>query len=216
MTRLKPGGSRGPVEPPRLIISDLRRFFFFEGSQMPLKGKLKTWNDDRGFGFIVPEAGGEDLFVHISAFPRGARRPTVGELLAYEAGFGRDGRPRAIRVYDDSATPRRGPRSRESGWQRERESSFSFVQILLFLLLGVGGLVLLGVFDPALPELDRPPEPLLFSEEIEEQEPVFECDGRTHCSEMTSCEEATFFLINCPGTEMDGDWDGIPCERQWC
>ena len=44
----------------------------------------------------------------------------------------------------------------------------------------------------------------------------FRCDGRTHCSHMTSCEEATFFLRNCPNTKMDGDHDGIPCEQQWC
>ncbi|QNM98078.1 excalibur calcium-binding domain-containing protein [Chitinimonas koreensis] len=44
----------------------------------------------------------------------------------------------------------------------------------------------------------------------------FSCDGRTHCSQMRSCEEATFFLRNCPGPEMDGDNDGIPCEKQWC
>ena len=42
------------------------------------------------------------------------------------------------------------------------------------------------------------------------------CDGRTYCSQMTSCEEATWFLKNCPGTKMDGNNDGIPCERQWC
>jgi endonuclease YncB( thermonuclease family) len=42
------------------------------------------------------------------------------------------------------------------------------------------------------------------------------CDGRTRCSQMTSCAEATWFLKNCPGVEMDGDRDGIPCERQWC
>lgn len=44
----------------------------------------------------------------------------------------------------------------------------------------------------------------------------FRCDGRTHCSHMTSCAEATFFLRNCPDTKMDGDHDGIPCEQQWC
>lgn len=44
----------------------------------------------------------------------------------------------------------------------------------------------------------------------------FRCDGRTHCSQMTSCQEATYFLRNCPGTKMDGDNDGIPCEKQWC
>lgn len=44
----------------------------------------------------------------------------------------------------------------------------------------------------------------------------FKCDGRIYCSQMTSCEEAFFFLENCPGVKMDGGGDGIPCERQWC
>jgi hypothetical protein len=43
----------------------------------------------------------------------------------------------------------------------------------------------------------------------------FACDGRTHCSHMRSFAEAKFFLQNCPNTEMDGDNDGIPCERQF-
>lgn len=50
-----------------------------------------------------------------------------------------------------------------------------------------------------------PPEP-----------PKYQCLGKVYCSEMTSCEEATFYLRNCPGTKMDGDNDGIPCEGQWC
>jgi hypothetical protein len=44
----------------------------------------------------------------------------------------------------------------------------------------------------------------------------FKCDGRIYCSQMTSCEEAKFFLENCPGVKMDGDNDGVPCEQQWC
>jgi len=49
----------------------------------------------------------------------------------------------------------------------------------------------------------------------------YKCDGRTHCSQMTSCEEATFFINNCPNTKMDGGRageqpDGVPCESQWC
>ena len=43
----------------------------------------------------------------------------------------------------------------------------------------------------------------------------FQCDGREHCSQMGSYEEALFFLRNCPNTKMDGDGDGIPCERQF-
>jgi hypothetical protein len=49
-----------------------------------------------------------------------------------------------------------------------------------------------------------------------EKRGLYKCDGRTHCSQMTSCEEATFFLKNCPHVKMDGDNDGIPCEKQWC
>ena len=44
----------------------------------------------------------------------------------------------------------------------------------------------------------------------------FSCDGRTHCSQMTSCAEATYFTNYCPNTKMDGNHDGVPCEQQWC
>ena len=46
--------------------------------------------------------------------------------------------------------------------------------------------------------------------------PSFACDGRQHCSQMTSCAEATYFIQHCPNTKMDGNNDGIPCEKQWC
>jgi len=44
----------------------------------------------------------------------------------------------------------------------------------------------------------------------------YTCDGRKRCPQMGSCEEATWFLQHCPGMEMDGDHDGVPCEDQWC
>lgn len=43
----------------------------------------------------------------------------------------------------------------------------------------------------------------------------FKCDGRQHCSQMGSYEEAVFFLRNCPNTKMDGNNDGQPCEKQF-
>lgn len=53
-----------------------------------------------------------------------------------------------------------------------------------------------------------------------EQQPLiaqtqFSCDGRKHCSQMRSLEEARWFVRNCPDTEMDGDHDGEPCEQQF-
>ncbi|GIU12525.1 excalibur calcium-binding domain-containing protein [Shewanella sp. MBTL60-007] len=48
-------------------------------------------------------------------------------------------------------------------------------------------------------------------------QPQFRCEaGKTHCSHMRSCDEAMFYLKNCLGTVMDGDGDGLPCERQHC
>ena len=43
----------------------------------------------------------------------------------------------------------------------------------------------------------------------------FSCDGRQHCSQMRSREEALFFIQHCPDTKMDGDSDGEPCESQF-
>lgn len=59
-------------------------------------------------------------------------------------------------------------------------------------------------------------EPRARNVDVGQSTSKFRCDGRTHCSQMTSCEEATFFLRNCPGVKMDGNGDGVPCERQWC
>lgn len=63
------------------------------------------------------------------------------------------------------------------------------------------------------PEADAAGVTEFLSEEPNSQ---YSCDGREYCSQMTSCEEAEFFLRNCPNVKMDGNNDGIPCERQWC
>jgi hypothetical protein len=56
------------------------------------------------------------------------------------------------------------------------------------------------------------------SPSISAGKPLFRCDARTQCEQMTSCEEAMFFLQNCPSSKLnlDQDQDGIPCEIQWC
>ena len=53
-------------------------------------------------------------------------------------------------------------------------------------------------------------------EAIQPVAPSFSCDDRQHCSQMTSCAEATYFIQQCPNTQMDGNNDGVPCEQQWC
>jgi micrococcal nuclease len=67
----------------------------------------------------------------------------------------------------------------------------------------------------AAPAAAAPPAPLATQVAVANGQ-VFRCDGRVYCSQMRSCAEATFFLKHCPGVKMDGNGDGVPCEKQWC
>jgi len=82
---------------------------------MEARGKLINWNDDKGFGFIQPDEGGERLFVHISAV-RGDARPETGSVVYYVLGQDEHGRPRAEHMRGeglsiDRAAIRRKPRA---------------------------------------------------------------------------------------------------------
>lgn len=46
-------------------------------------GRISDWQDDKGFGFVVPHGGGDRAFVHINDFQRGSRRPVTGDLISY-------------------------------------------------------------------------------------------------------------------------------------
>ena len=187
---------------------------------MRFEGKLDKWNDDRGFGFITPTRGGEPVFAHISALPRDGRRPQVGEALTFEVEPAGDGKKRAIKVERPGAAPRPRapavPRDTSARPHRPaRQRSFAGTVIAVLLLGGVGAFAYVK-FDAARSSAASSAQDAYASPAPPAAIPAFRCDGRTHCSQMTSCDEAKFFLRNCPGTQMDGDGDGIPCEKQWC
>jgi cold shock CspA family protein len=184
------------------------------------EGKLKKWNAERGFGFIVAADGGQDIFVHISAFVRDDRVPTEGEALTFEVGPDRNGKRSAVRVRRPGdarrdAAPRHPVRFSTSG----TDNSTGFFGKVISALL-VCALLWFGYSQYAsraakygsvlpVPPASLSPAKLPVATD-------FRCDGRTMCSQMTSCREATLFLQNCPGTQMDGNGDGVPCEQQWC
>lgn len=65
---------------------------------MRFEGTLKTWHDDRGFGFIEPAQGGQEIFVHIKAFDLRGARPQEQQRVSFEVEVGPQGKKRAKNV----------------------------------------------------------------------------------------------------------------------
>ena len=102
------------------------------GSQLQ-QGKLTTWNDDKGFGFIQVEEGHSSVFLHVSALNRGCRRPRVGDTIMYQKGIV-DGKVRAVTAsFQGAAIKRYRPSSR-------KPSSGS----LFYVVVRSGGLAIAG------------------------------------------------------------------------
>ncbi len=64
-----------------------------------IKGALKTWKEDRGFGFISPDDGGKDIFIHISALKGASRRPVTGDVIYYQVAKDNRGKYKAINAH---------------------------------------------------------------------------------------------------------------------
>ena len=63
------------------------------------KGTVKWFNATKGFGFIAPEAGSKDVFVHISALERaGLQKLDDGQAVTFDVEDGRDGRESATNL----------------------------------------------------------------------------------------------------------------------
>lgn len=133
---------------------------------MRYSGTLTQWNDERGFGWIEADGGGERLFVHISAFeprPPAERRPQPGLRLEFAVGM-EQGKKRALQVAwcavgegRRAATHPSKPVRRNSHsagrWQPSRSTpqgwhasgGFSYGVLLVWLLLMLAAAVVWGV-----------------------------------------------------------------------
>ncbi len=189
---------------------------------------------------------GAELFVHISALRCDGLPPMAGERVSYLVGAGQDGKPRAEQVFfperplslADGNESRPTPAGRRMS-EGSRIPAGSGPTRSTRVLAPPTGAAATGAASssrcwcwsgssPSTPvfsaESVSPSSTSSFSQaEADSSDSpqqaanfVRQCDGRQYCSQMTSCEEATWFLQNCPNTRMDGEGDGIPCERQWC
>ena len=65
---------------------------------MRYQGKISNWKDEKGFGFITPNSGGGQVFVHISSFANRRKRPEGNEIVSYELKTDAKGRAQAESV----------------------------------------------------------------------------------------------------------------------
>lgn len=192
---------------------------------MRFDGILTSWNEATASGVITPGKGGDDITVHASEFPQDGQSPAVGEAVSFGVELGPDGIKRAHSI----SLPRLS--SRMAVKHQQARSSSSMFTAALVVLTASAALYYASMRQEGgqpLPAPDAPiaAEPAAGAAPAQRTDLVAAsrfarpapagCDGRTRCSQMNSCAEAKFFQEECPGAEMDGDRDGIPCETQWC
>ena len=193
-----------------------------------LTGKIVKWMDNKGFGFITPNKGDKQIFVHISSFDRDAsRKPRVGDTVYYYLSEDKSGRPcaasvRIAGVEPIQQKPLSSPTKPKHAVKPNRQSGkFSALGLCVFIAIFSFAYSEFSKNNPTQtqrqqvvsPAQQPLPEPI-FQESF--SNPTYTCKGKTGCHQMNSCEEANFYLRNCPGTKMDGDNDGRPCERGPC
>ena len=175
--------------------------------------RVSVWNEAKGFGFA--EANGKKYFVHRSALGPISRNPKVGDTIVVTKFEETPKGPRItsgvlegvpLKQFQEKRTPY------VPGYYRKRKMKAALMLLLIVVPAMLFTYCQEHSFGQKTSQSAIVPTPKNANRGTESR---FHCDGRTHCSQMNSYEEALFFLINCPGTQMDGDGDGIPCERQF-
>lgn len=107
---------------------------------MAEKGTIKTWNDNRGFGFITPDSGGEQIFVHIKDFSKYHKRPKINLEVTYTISRDYRGRKRAINVETEY-----GQREINLSLPIIVSTTFIFI-VVLSVLINKISLLVLGIY----------------------------------------------------------------------
>ncbi len=180
-----------------------------------VQGKITHWNEQKGYGFITPAAGAKQVFVHIRAFSNRTEPPKLNQIVSFSLSTDKQGRPCAIDVMRAGEKPSRGTKRTDNKNHSRGGNTTKLITIALVAYaawFGYSRLIAPLNQSRLYPKANTTPQ----KSTPGAQRSPFVCDGRTHCSHMTSCAEARYFIKHCPNTKMDGDRDGVPCETQWC
>lgn len=179
------------------------------------RGRITQWNDDKGFGFVSCGDGHAPVFLHVTAFGSRGRRPEVGDSVTYEVVADGRRRQRAAKAtFISSGAPTSAGSRAASRSKTLRQGRTPWLPF--WTASAVTALVIVGwLVSQSAPWISSSVESSFKLTDTAETT-RFRCEGKTRCTQMSSCEEATFYIRNCPDTQMDGDNDGVPCESQWC
>ena len=189
------------------------------------KGLLKSWKTDKGFGFIKSDTLEHDTFIHISALKHMSRKPKVGDTIYFEVATQPDGKSKAINCRIEGVTELKAPYQKHTQ-QPYRFAKSNFASSFLGKVASIALIAALCFYafnkynthsssqtpvitNDDLASFDKKYPKVVIPKSTQN----FTCDGRQHCSQMRSKDEAIFFINNCPNTKMDGDGDGKPCEN---
>ena len=95
-------------------------------------GRITEWHDDKGYGFVTPNGGGDRAFVHIKALGRTSRRPTAGTLISYATVRDDKGRLNATEVRF-AGSPTRAAASSHRGFPSTGIALGIFIALALAL-----------------------------------------------------------------------------------
>ena len=119
-----------------------------------------------------------------------------------------------------NTTPKRIVSHSRRKTKRKNESGGFFGTIITVIIFGIIGYFVYGFIQDFLHRHELTNQPVIQetlkianTQAVSSNPNHFQCDGRTHCSQMRSLEEARWFVRNCPNTQMDGNNDGEPCEN---
>ena len=119
-----------------------------------------------------------------------------------------------------NTTPKRIVSHSRRKTKRKSESGGFFGTIITVIIFGIIGYFVYGFIQDFLHRNELTNQPVIQetlkianTQAVSSNPNHFQCDGRTHCSQLRSYEEAVFFLRNCPNVKMDGNNDGEPCEN---
>lgn len=102
------------------------------------RGRLVSWNDERGYGFIAPDEGGGDVFAHANAFVKEGRHIEIGQSYEFDLDVSAEGKRRARRIQLYTP-PKEGPGLLAQILQRGPR--FLVIPAFVFIALAVASIV---------------------------------------------------------------------------